>query len=141
MMHFFQNLPGLYSKLCIYIMKNSYNNITDQDKQWHHLFPQFLYKRKKNALAKKTEIDVSWNIHSVSSVAHLFLHLIRYIEYGDTQDFQAIAKSFQRGKGNFFPKNLNFPCSSKELKKNLLKLHFIGYKTFLKNILILYKIK
>ena len=58
-----------------------------QDKQTHPIMPQHLYKNQNDALVSQKQIRVNWNEYTTSSVAHLFLHLIRYIKYNNGANY------------------------------------------------------
>lgn len=49
--------------------------------------PQHLYKNQNDALVSQKQIRVNWNEYTTSSVAHLFLHLIRYIKYNNGANY------------------------------------------------------
>ena len=118
MLNFLKRLPGLYAKLCIFTITHPYGSHKDQ--QTHHVMPQHLYKNKKDARITKKQINVNWNEYTTSSVAHLFLYLIRYVEYNDAGDYQGVILGFRRGTGKTI--NAIFPSTGEEFKANAFRI-------------------
>ena len=87
---YLQSIPGLYPKLVLWSIEHPFANedLTPQ-KILHHAMPCFLYRTNVYGF-KEDEIEVFYNLVSVTWIIHFVMHMIRAIEYGQTHNLISI---------------------------------------------------
>ena len=86
MIAYLKRIPGLYARLYIWCVENSYED--SKLKQNHHVLPNFLVT--SYGYSKKA-IEANHNLITIDWAVHFILHIIRFIEYGQMQDYTALS--------------------------------------------------
>lgn len=102
MLNFLNSSSSLYHQLCFWFLKYPISQFKEKP-DTHHILP--VYLTKKDDFPKHVNIHSSFNLIQVPYIIHMFLHLIRAIEFLYHEDLKPIKLAFAHLKDNLWLKN------------------------------------